>query len=433
MKEIAMRRVRWIGALMALTVMATAAPAAAEEDFYAPPAGYEQTAPGTILRSRPVTTAVLSTLPQPVQAWQLLYRTTTRTGEPMATVTTVLKPVNKVPRGLVSYQIAEDASAAKCAPSHAIRAGNPLDGPSGNLEIILADAAAGNGFVVSIPDYQGPDSQFGAAKQPGYAILDGARAAEQFTELGLGADTPVGLWGYSGGSLASGWAAELQPAYAPELNLAGVAVGGYVTDIKGAILRIDGGPGAGLIPSVMPGVLRSDPAFNPIRDKYLTERGTALLAKSTTQCVAVNVARHAFLTMDAYLTMPLAEVVEQPDVRDALATLNLGKAAPTAPMFVYHAVHDELIPVAGPDAVVPGYCAAGTQVTYVRDQISEHGSLAVSGAPAALAFLTRRLHGIPASAGCSTKTVASTLLTPDAAREVPQFLIATVRGVLGGV
>nr|WP_063779394.1 lipase family protein [Kibdelosporangium sp. MJ126-NF4]CEL21831.1 Triacylglycerol lipase precursor [Kibdelosporangium sp. MJ126-NF4]CTQ92610.1 Triacylglycerol lipase precursor (EC 3.1.1.3) [Kibdelosporangium sp. MJ126-NF4] len=434
-----MRAAHWVRATAVAAAMAVGlasatpvANAVATDDFYTPPAGFGDTAPGTILRSRPVQTAALSLLPQKVKAWQLLYRTTSRSGDPITTVTTVLRPDGRAPRGLVSYQIAEDASAPQCAPSHAIQAGNPLDGITGNLEILLADSAAGNGFAVSIPDYQGPDSQFGAARQPGYAILDGVRAAEQFAELDLpGAATPVGIWGYSGGSLASGWAAEVQPSYAPELAVTGAAVGGYVTDLSQAALKINGGWASGLVPSVLPGLIRSDPAFAPLLDKYLTPAGKELLARATTQCVSVNVLQFPFRNFDDYLTMPLREVFAQPDIRDALATVNLGQHAPTAPLFVYHAVNDELIPVGGSDRIVPQYCAAGTSVTYVRDLISVHGSLAATGAPAALAWLTKRLTGTPAPAGCSTTTVASTLLTPEALSQVPAFLIAVVKGFLG--
>ncbi|ALG13425.1 hypothetical protein AOZ06_47060 [Kibdelosporangium phytohabitans] len=426
-----MRAVAVAGAMFVgfTAVPAVAAPVA--DDFYTPPTGYGDTAPGTILRSRPVQTAALSLLPQKVKAWQLLYRTTSRSGVPMATVTTVLRPAGGAPRGLVSYQIAQDSSAAHCAPSHAIQAGNPIDGITGNLEILLADAAAGNGFAVSIPDYEGPGSQFGAARQPGYAVLDGVRAAEQFAELGLpGASTPVGIWGYSGGSLASGWAAELQPTYAPELAVRGAAVGGYVTDLAETAVKINGGAASGLLPSVLPGVIRSDPAFGPLQDKYLTPAGRDLLAHSTTQCVAANVLQYPFRNFDQYFTMPIREVFAQPDIREALATLNLGQRTPTAPLFVYHAVNDELVPIASSDQVVPRYCAAGTSVTYVRDLISVHGSLAATGAPAALGWLTEHLTGKPAPAGCSTNTVASTLLTPEALSQVPAFLIGVINGFL---
>ncbi|NEW59653.1 hypothetical protein GV794_29170, partial [Nocardia cyriacigeorgica] len=41
---------------------------------------------------------------------------------------------------------------------------------------------------------------------------------------------------YSGGGIATTWAAQVQPSYAPELNVAGMAVGAPVPDFAAAIM-----------------------------------------------------------------------------------------------------------------------------------------------------------------------------------------------------
>src|ERR1700746_3512186 len=64
-----------------------------DDPFYQPPAGYQHAAPGTVLRSRDVGLACLGLIPQPVKATQLLYRTMDMSGNPEATVTTVILPV----------------------------------------------------------------------------------------------------------------------------------------------------------------------------------------------------------------------------------------------------------------------------------------------------------------------------------------------------
>jgi hypothetical protein len=63
--------------------------------------------------------------------------------------------------------------------------------------------------------------------------------------------------------VASGWAAQVQPSYAPDINLKGVAVGGFLTNLAQAIQQTNGGPGAGLIVSVLTGM--ASPA--PIRSR----------------------------------------------------------------------------------------------------------------------------------------------------------------------
>jgi hypothetical protein len=268
------------------------------------------------------------------------------------------------------------------------------------------------GFAVSVPDYEGPDGDFGAARQPGYAVLDGLRAAENFTSLGLpGPRTPVGIWGYSGGSLASGWAAQVQPNYAPRLNVRGVALGGFVSNVPQTLLNINGGIGAGLIVSVLQHIANTVPAIAKLIGTYATPAGKALLATGARQCETANVTKYAFTNLDKYLTVPLSQLLAKPTVKAAVTGLNLGATTPTAPLFVYHAVNDELVPIATADTTVAHYCAHGAAVTYTRDSLSEHIALAFTGAPSALSWLTTRLNGSAVAHGCTTTTTLSMLLS----------------------
>ncbi|MGI8680363.1 MAG: lipase family protein [Jatrophihabitans sp.] len=410
---------------------AATAPLPQNDPFYRPTPGFAATPVGTILRSRPVQLAAFAVLPQNVQAWQVLYRSTDYRGQPMASVTTLLKPAGAAPKAVISYQVAEDAAAPQCAPSYTMRPGAAPGEIVNQAELLLIDAAVGQGFAVSVPDYEGFRGDFGAARQPGYAILDGLRAAEHFGPLALpaGNRTPAAVWGYSGGSLASGWAAQVQPSYAPDLNIRGIALGGFVTDLAAALIKINGGFGSGLIASALPGVDRSSPPLAAALAKYLTPAGKAALAKAGTQCEISNLVSYPFTDFSKYLTVPLKTFLTLPTVRAGVAELDLGGSAPAAPLYVYHAVNDELVPIAGTDATVKKYCAAGDSVRYERDLLSEHGSLAVTGAPAALAWLTDRLTGHAAASGCHTSTVLSTALTPGGLTQFPN----TVRSILLGL
>jgi hypothetical protein len=414
-------------------VAASSVPPPQEDRFYRPPAGLAAKPPGTVLRSRPVQLAAFAALPQRVQAWQVMFRSTDYAGKPTAAITTVLRPAGTRPKAIVSYQVAEDASAPQCAPSYVMRPAADYGEAINQAEILLVDATVADGFAVSMPDYEGLAGDFGAAKQPGYIELDGLRAAEHFRPLGLkaGRRTPAALWGYSGGSLASGWGAQVQRRYAPELNLRGVAVGGFATNVQQALLKINGGPAAGLVASALPGVLRSNPNLARHVVPYLTAKGKAILAKSATQCEIANVSSYPFFDANDYLKIPLTKLLAHPAVKRGMKALNLGGTTPKAPLFVYHAINDELIPVAGPDAIVPRYCHGGDSVTYVRDSLSEHGVLAVSGGPAALAWLHARLTGGPKPHGCTTTTVATMALTPSAIAQEPGLARAILSGLAG--
>lgn len=75
------------------------------DPFYNPPAGFESEAPGSILRTRTVNPSFLGLLPDlSVQAYQLLYRTTSINGSAIAGVTTVFKPFAAQTDRFVSFQ-----------------------------------------------------------------------------------------------------------------------------------------------------------------------------------------------------------------------------------------------------------------------------------------------------------------------------------------
>jgi hypothetical protein len=70
-------------------------------------------------------------------------------------------------------------------------------------------------------------------------------------------------------------------------------------------------------------------------------------------------------------------------------------------------------------------------VNYLRDQLSEHGSLMITGGPAALAWLEHRLAGRDAPARCVTTTVPSTTLSGPSVAALPGYLLADLLTLLG--
>ncbi|HEX3705662.1 MAG TPA: lipase family protein [Mycobacteriales bacterium] len=410
----------------------SAPPTPQHDAFYRAPAGWRATRPGTILRHRPVALAAFGTLPQQIQSWQLMFRSTGTTGEPIVAVTTVLIPAAARPKALLSYQIAEDASAPQCAPSYTLRLDGTRTEAVNQAELLLIDASVGEGFAVSVPDYEGVEGDFGVAKQPGYIVLDGVRAAERFAPLKLsGTKTAAGLWGYSGGSLASGWAAQVQHRYAPHLHIRGVAVGGFVTDVPGALLKINAGPASGLIASALPGIIRGDAAIAKLLRPELTAAGKQMIAHAGSQCEIANVTQYPFENFSRYVKHSIPALLARPAFRKQIDRLNLGGSAPAAPMFVYHAVNDELIPVAGPDAMVKSYCARGSSVDYTRDELSEHGSLAFVGAAAALDWLSAHTIGNVTQHGCTTMTVPTMAVSPATLSTLPAVVQSILLALAG--
>jgi hypothetical protein len=390
------------------------------DPFYAPPAGYESAAPGTILRSRdvPSTLALGSVLPINIQgAYQLLFRSTDSLGNPQAAVTTVIVPHNADPTKLLSYQIAEDAAWINCAPSYVLQQSSSFaNGGTSPVELLLIIAALDQGWIVNTPDYEGPQAAFTSGIQAGQATLDSVRAA-----LASGSITSVSssaayqMWGYSGGSLASEWAAELQPSYAPELNFAGVALGGLVPNISSILGTINDSLFAGLGPAGILGLAQAYPELATYIDSSLDPTKAADFKKAQSICIDGDILDYAF--QDLYSYFPAGEALLNDPVPQAVlaATGQMGThGTPKMPIFLYKAILDEISVVADTDALVKKLCSQGAQIQYVRDGLGEHASEIITGAGDALVFLKDRFNGVPAAAGCSTTNVLSDAFNPAA-------------------
>ena len=156
---------------------------------------------GTILRTRTTTVAYEGGPTTTQKDTQLLYVTTNELGHRTVSVATVLQPLGEAapaPTRLVSYQPAYDALGAECDPSYTLQLGTEGESP-------LAERYVATGDTVVIADYEGEDLAYGAGQQSGYETLDAIRATEKW--LGVPeASTPVGMVGYSGGSIATEFA-----------------------------------------------------------------------------------------------------------------------------------------------------------------------------------------------------------------------------------
>jgi len=405
----------------------------AYDSFYKPPAGYEHALPGTVLRSREVGLAFLGVIPQKSSATQLLYRTTALNGEPQATVTTVVVPTEKASAGplpIVSYQCAIDAVAGRCFPSYALRRGAKAVGAVAQFEFLLVAAALAEGWAVSVPDHEGTTGMWGAPYEPGYHVLDGVRAAINHDPLGLTPESPVGLWGYSGGGLASAWAAEVQGAYAPELKLVGAVLGSPVGDLGHAFKRLNGSVYSGLPAMVVAALTHIYPDLDRIISEHATDEGKAMLARIEKMTTAHAMLRLAGKNMAHLIDRPLEEILLTPEVQHVFDSIKLGTCAPTAPVLIVQAVHDRIISVDDIDELTETYTNGGASVTYHRDMFSEHLLLHPMSAPMTLRWLRDRFAGRPLRAHIA-RTKWPTLLNPSTYRGMLTLAVITAKVMTG--
>ena len=369
-----------------------------DDPFYQPPPGYHHAQPGTVLRSRDVELAFLGLVPQPVTAIQLLYRTMDMNGQPEAAATTVIVPTDRAagqPCPLLSYQCAIDAMASRCFPSYALRRRSKALGSVSQLELLIVAAAVAEGWAVSVPDHEGLRGMWGAPYEPGYRVLDGIRAALSSERLALSPSAPIGLWGYSGGGLASAWAAEMCGGYAPELDIVGAVLGSPVGDLGHAFRRLNGGFFAGLPALVVAALTHIYPDLDRVIKEHTNDEGRALLEALEKMTTVGAVLRMAGKNMADYLDEPLEDILSTPEVTYVFDNIKLGAAVPRPPVLIVQAVHDYLSDVHDIDALADAYSAGGARVTYHRDAFNEHMLLHPLSAPMTLRWLTDRFNRRP--------------------------------------
>ncbi len=392
-------------AALLMAASAGAVPPPDQDPFYAVPPGIAGLPNGTVLKSRSIqVSAGYGLVPMLATAWQVQYKTLDTHFRASADVATIMIPdtswSGSGARPLVSYQTAEDGVGSKCSPSYALDGG--VSGADGNSEAetaVMFDALR-QGWAVIAPDYEGPNSDFLGAAGEAHGVLDGIRAALRFAPAGFTTHTPVAMWGYSGGSLASVLAAMAQPKYAPELRFAGIALGGLVTDLKATLYGFNGGPGGGAIVVGLVGVDRSYPEYH--LERYLNAAGRKALANSQTDCLTDGIAKYPAAKISQYEAYPNA--IDAPAVTKmfhAASPLWL-PGTPSAPIYDYHAVDDEFAPIAADRRLVHRFCSKGVPVDHTEVPVGEHLSEAVAGVPGVIDYLSARFAGQPAPNDCST-------------------------------
>jgi hypothetical protein len=341
-------------------------------------------------------------------AYNILYRTTDSLDQPSWAVTTVLAPKRPyvttnnhkfqcTSRGtaLLSYQIAYDSASVDASPSYLVY--NPAE----KSTLVDIAAALDRGWFVNVPDYEGPLAAFGAGVQSGHATLDSVRAvlelAGEKPHIGLSQEARYALWGYSGGAIASEWAAELQARYAMDLDFAGVAIGGLTVNATTVLDQVTGTPFAG---DIVSGLLGITAEFPKERDFLVSKLKTTGPYNATTflsaqdQSFAQAFVTFANQTISDYFVHGNADI--HAPMMNALYESQgvMGKhGLPRMPLFVYKAIADEFSPVAQTDALVAEYCDLGANILYERNKIGEHVSEYQNGHSRSLEWLSSVFNG----------------------------------------
>ncbi|KAI0003985.1 LIP-domain-containing protein [Xylariaceae sp. FL0662B] len=396
------------------------------DPFYTAPPFFESAPPGAALRVREAPGNLTSVVANCSKAYHINYRTTDSLYSPAWAVTTLFVPKHPVSNdpttlydknasrkknALLSYQIPYNTADVDGSPSYGLYSflSEGSNGIPSSTEDIAT--ALGLGWYVVVPDFEGPLAAFTVGPQAGHAVLDSVRAVFAADAVPLTpANTHAALWGYSGGSIASAFAAEQEGAYAPGLGLAGVAVGGTVPNLTEAMGDINGHPYAGLVVAMLLGATAQEPdARDLLVDSLKPGNASAFLAALHMNVNEVFVAYSG--DIGDYFVGGLAAFLGNPRIKTLLGkNAYAGRhGVPRAPVFSYKAIADEFTAIGETDRLTEAWCALGVDVVYQRNTVGGHVAEITNGRPRALAFLTSVLDGSYTPSGCVWQDVTVNL------------------------
>jgi hypothetical protein len=359
---------------------------------------------GTVLASRPVDLALGTMTSTPVNAEQILYATTDQLGHPSVTVTTVLVPTAvPVAPHIVEYLSFYDGLSPLCDPSYTLAGGDPGSSTyeqEAEEEELLISWYLSQGDIVTVPDFEGESLHWMAGLESGRSAMDAITATE--SDLGLPSTTKVGLSGYSGGAVAADWASEIAPAYAPKIDLVGVAMGGVDANYLDMFTYIDGSSEYSIaIPAMLLGLAR---AYDIDLSQHLTTFGQQVVGSLEDVCMASAFGTRT-VTMQQILGSNLTSSGDA-TLYDMVAAQTMGNAGiPREPVFMGEGNSDGT----GDGAMVAGdaaalaqkYCGEGVPVEFQEYPGAAHEEAAAAFEPQTGPFLQERFAGLPFVSDCA--------------------------------
>jgi dienelactone hydrolase len=396
--------------------------------FYDPPTTLPA-ADGALIRSEPLPLAI--SLPGinsslPGSATRIMYKSTDDNGKPVAVTGAYLEPaaawLGGGPRPLVVLAPGTMGQGDQCSTSLALQKGLVLgigtdqSTVSIGYEILAMDRLLAKGIAVVETDYVGLGTTdrlhtYVNRVDEGHAVLDAARAAKALTNTSITAKSIVGLYGYSQGGGAVASAAELQSAYAPDVNLKATYSGAPPADLAATTAAIDGTELVGALGWAINGFTQTDPDLAPLLDRYLSDTGRSVLKDLSTMCVGDAILTYADRHSTSWTTdgKSLADIISaEPTLKAFIGDQLIGTHKPTGAVRVATGISDNLVPHAQARTMAVHWCRLGGNVTYAPVLLAGAGSpllnhfgplLADQGT--AIDWLTNRLAGLPALSTCA--------------------------------
>lgn len=395
--------------------------------FYTPPTDLPGEL-GAVIRSEPMT--LTPSFPDlvnggalPADARRIMYRSTGAADGPIAVTGTYLQPKTPWngpgPRPLAVVAPGTQGQGDQCAPSKAMEVGLGAQTAPPSLAagyaVMDALTMVQEGFAVVVTDYEGLGTPghhpYVNRDSQGRAALDAARAALRLGGTDLAPDSKTVVTGYSQGGGAAAAAGEMQPDYAPELNLVGIAAGAPPSDMLGTLDRVDGGLLTGAVGYAINGILQVHPDLKPAFDRVLNDEGQRMLEVTATQCVAdtaltYGLHRTTEFTVDGRSLTDAAR--SEPEIVRVLEGYNLGTIAPHVPALILAGRNDDVVPHDTAVNLARQWCAQGTPVDMRTVELPrlapglviDHALPMLTERATGARYLVDRVHDRPVPSSC---------------------------------
>jgi pimeloyl-ACP methyl ester carboxylesterase len=380
-------------ALVILSMLAGADAANAQTAFYRAPPSSVAGDPGTLVRRE-----VIDGAPLGATTYRVLYRSTGLDKKTILVSGVVIVPAGDPPPGgrpIVAWAHPTSGIVPRCAPSLAIFLFQQIQG----LRSFVRE-----GYVVAATDYpglgtEGPHPYLVGASEA-RAVIDSVRVAAKLP--GAGGGRKFVVWGHSQGGHAALFTGIIAKAYAPELDLLGVAAAAPATDLVTLMNEdIDSAGGKNITAMTLWSWQR---VFNANMDKLVDRRAIPVIDQLARECIEGPFDLRARQRTEQPLEQYFLTTRHPSDVEPwhtLLAQNSPGNLPTEIPVFLAQGTDDVIIRPKVTQGYAAALCGAGSKVRILSMPNIGHGAAAQASTEAMLEWTSARFAGKTVPDDCS--------------------------------
>lgn len=252
-------------------------------------------------------------------------------------------------------------------------------------------------MVVVAPDYIGLGGSdvrhpFLSGIPTGQAVLDAVRAAQSID--GAGAGKKFAVWGESQGGHAALWTAQVQPSYAPELELVGAVAAAPPTDLKANLQQAPNATVRTFFTAYI-GQSWSDHYGVPLAT-FAGPQSRRIIGRLSAKCITLGSKPNLGTTAGILIlqnNLKRTDLAATPPWGDLSARNSPQVARYAVPLMIAQNPTDQLIAPAVTKTYAKALCRIGQGVRWVDVSGSGHATTAKDSSAASLQWIADRFAG----------------------------------------